>query len=214
MGIKERKQREKNLRRRQIIAAMKKLHAEKSLKDITINDIAREAEISSATIYLYFKNKEDLLASLSLSFLQFMSSKLENITNDENQNPKQKLEALKEALYEIYESEPSVLIETLHFHTSETVSNLSPNSLSGIKKLFRKSFRSIVEIFDEGINEGDFVIKNSMALANIFWALFVGTVLWEDSKKLIGVKKEHLRSTLEIAFEIFDSGVKMCSEAA
>lgn len=214
MGIKERREREKNLRRRQIIDALKKVCSRKSFRETTMDDIAREAEISPATIYLYFKSKEDLFASLSLGVLQFMNSKLEYVTNGKNQNPQQKLEALKEALYEVYESEPSVLINMLHLQSNETLANLSPNLLSDIKRLSRTSFNSMAKIFDEGIKEGDFIRRNSMALADIFWGLFAGIVLWEESKKTIDIKKDHLRSTLEIAFEIFGSGIKICSETA
>jgi AcrR family transcriptional regulator len=214
MGIKERREREKKLRRRQIIDAVKKVCSEKSFRETTMDDIAREAEISPATIYLYFKSKEDLFASLSLGLLQFMNNKLEYVTNEKNQNPQQKLEALKEALYEVYESEPSILINMLHLQSNEILSNLSPNLLSDIKSLSRKSFNSMAKIFDEGINKGDFIRRNSMALADIIWSLFAGIVLWEESKKKIDIKKDHLRSTLEIAFEIFGSGIKICSETA
>ena len=51
-----------------------------------------------------------------------------------------------------------------------------------------------------------------MALADIVWALFSGIVLWEESKRLIDNKKDYLKSTLEVAFEIFGQGIKVCPE--
>jgi hypothetical protein len=53
-----------------------------------------------------------------------------------------------------------------------------------------------------------------VALADIVWALFSGVVLWEESKRLIDSKKDFLKSTLEIAFEIFNRGIETCPEAA
>jgi hypothetical protein len=47
-----------------------------------------------------------------------------------------------------------------------------------------------------------------MEIADIFWSLFSGVVLWEASKKIINKDKDHLRPTLKLAFEIFNRGLK------
>ena len=66
----------------------------------------------------------------------------------------------------------------------------------------------MAKIFEEGIQKGDFIDRNPVALADIVWALFSGVVLWEESKRLIDNKKDFLKSTLEIAFDIFTQGIK------
>ncbi len=66
MGIQERKQRERERRRQQIIVAAKRVFSEKGYSKSTMEDIAKEAELSPGTLYLYFKNKDELYASLSL----------------------------------------------------------------------------------------------------------------------------------------------------
>jgi TetR/AcrR family transcriptional regulator, fatty acid metabolism regulator protein len=53
-----------NLRRYQILEAATRVFAEKGYHRATTKDIAREAEIAEGTIYLYFKNKSDLLIAL------------------------------------------------------------------------------------------------------------------------------------------------------
>ena len=58
MGIQERKQRERERRRQQIIVAAKRVFSEKGFSKSTMEDIAREAELSPGTLYLYFKNKD------------------------------------------------------------------------------------------------------------------------------------------------------------
>jgi AcrR family transcriptional regulator len=213
MGIKERKEREKGRRRQQIMVAAKRVFSQRSFNKATMEDIAKEAELSPGTIYLYFKNKEELFASLSLRILQYMSIRLEHVHNEKYEEPKQKLTALKEALYEVYEFDPLVLINMFHLQSSETLKNLSPHLLSDIKDLSRQSFKSIARVFEEGIEKGDFIDRHPVALADIVWALFSGVVLWEESKRLIDSKKDYLRSTLEIAFEIFNRGIETCPEA-
>jgi len=44
-------------------------------------------------------------------------------------------------------------------------------------------------------------------LAEIFWSLFSGIVLWESNKKKFNVNKDNLKQTLGIAFEIFQKGI-------
>ncbi len=53
-----------NLRRTQILDAATRVFAEKGYHRATTKDIAREAEIAEGTIYLYFKNKSELLIAL------------------------------------------------------------------------------------------------------------------------------------------------------
>ena len=214
MGIKERKERERGRRRQQIMVAAKRVFSKKSFNKATMEDIAKEAELSPGTIYLYFKNKEELFASLSLRILQYMSIRLEHVHNEKNKAPKEKLKALKEALYEVYEFDPLVLINMFHLQSSETLKNLSPHLLTDIKDLSRHSFKSMARVFEEGIEKGEFIDRHPVALADIVWALFSGVVLWEESKRLIDSKKDFLKPTLEIAFEIFNRGIETRPEAA
>ena len=194
--------------------AAKRVFSEKSFNRATMEDIAREAELSPGTIYLYFKNKEELFASLSLRILQFMNIRLEHLYNEKELEPEEKIKLLKDALYEVYEFDPLVLINMFHLQSSETLKNLSPKLLSDIKELSRSSFRSIAKIFEDGIKEGKFIDRHPVALADVVWALFSGVVLWEESKRLINSQKDFLRSTLEIAFEILNNGIKTCPEPA
>lgn len=60
MGIAERRQREKELRREAIIKAATEIFKKKGLTASTMEEIASRAELSKATLYLYFTNKEEL----------------------------------------------------------------------------------------------------------------------------------------------------------
>ena len=214
MGIQERKEREKERRRQQIMVAAKRVFSIKSFSKATMEDIAKEAELSPGTIYLYFKNKDELFASLSLRVLHYMRNRLESVYNEKDIEPEQKIEALMEALYEVYEFDPLVLVNMFHLQSSETLRNLSPSLLSNILELSRSSFNSMSKIFKEGIKKGVFIDRHPIALADIVWSIFSGVVLWEGSKRLIDSKKDYIKSTLEIAFEIFSQGIKTCPDPA
>ena len=64
MGIAERKEKEKMQMRRRILDAARKFFVEDGFDRVTIRRIAEEIEYSPATIYLYFKDKNDILSAL------------------------------------------------------------------------------------------------------------------------------------------------------
>ena len=207
MGIRERKRRERERRRQQIMVAAKRVFTIRGFSRATMEDIAKEAELSPGTLYLYFKNKEELYVSLSLRILNYLMIRLEHVHRLENADSRQRLEALTEALFDVYEFDPLVLINMFHLQSSDTLRNLSPDLLEEIKALSRKSVNMMADIFKTGIEENLFIDRHPMALADILWSLFAGVVLWEASKKTIDERKDFLKSTLEVGFEIFKRGV-------
>jgi AcrR family transcriptional regulator len=60
MGTAERRQREKDRRRLEIVEAAEKVFSQKGYEATTVEDIASAAELSKGTIYLYFESKEEL----------------------------------------------------------------------------------------------------------------------------------------------------------
>jgi AcrR family transcriptional regulator len=208
MGIQERKEREKERRRQQIMVAAKRVFSEKGFNKATMEDIAQEAELSPGTLYLYFKNKEELYASLSLRILQYLLIRVEHVNDEKDSGPLEKLDALTEAMYDVYEFDPLIIINMFHLQSSETLKNLSPELMADIKELSRKSLSAISKIFQEGVEEGLFIDRHPVALSDTFWALFSGIVLWLTSKKIIDEQKDYLKQTLDIAFEIFRRGLK------
>jgi AcrR family transcriptional regulator len=208
MGIQERKEREKERRRQQIIVAAKRVFSEKGFNKATMEDIAKEAELSPGTLYLYFKNKEELYASLSLRILQYLHIRVTHVNKETTLSPDQKLAALMEAMYDVYDFDPLIIINMFHLQSSETLKNLSESLLSEIKELSQKSIGAIAKIFEEGMDNGIYVDRHPVALADIFWSMFSGVVLWEASKKIISSDKDYLKSTLATAFELFERGIR------
>jgi len=207
MGIQERKQRERERRRQQIIVAAKRVFSEKGFSKATMEDIAREAELSPGTLYLYFKNKDDLYASLSLRILQYLNIRLEEVKKKKGADPQKKLDAIKEALYDVYQFDPMILINMFRLQSSETLQNLSSPLLDNITELSRNSLNVLAEIFEDGSGRNEFLDNNPAAVADIIWSLFTGVVLWEESKRMIDDEKKFLKQTLDIAFEIFSRGI-------
>lgn len=64
MGISERKERNKLQMRKQILEGAMKLFLEEGFGNVSIRRIADKIEYSPATIYLYFKDKDEILYAL------------------------------------------------------------------------------------------------------------------------------------------------------
>ena len=60
MGISERREREKEERRRDILNCARELILANGVQQVSMEDIARKAELSKATVYLYFSSKDAL----------------------------------------------------------------------------------------------------------------------------------------------------------
>src|SRR5271154_5148080 len=59
--IAERRVEEKERRRAEILDAAEALYAEKGWESVTVDQVARGARLSRALVYVYFKDKEELL---------------------------------------------------------------------------------------------------------------------------------------------------------
>lgn len=80
MGIQERKNREKEERRALILAKAKELILEHGIDALSMQEIADGAELSKATLYLYFQSKEailqEILAESASAFVEYVESRI------------------------------------------------------------------------------------------------------------------------------------------
>ena len=75
MGITERKEREKNQRQADIVAAAEQIFFSKGYENATMDDVAKAAELAKGTLYLYFKSKEELLLAIHLKTMVLLVEK-------------------------------------------------------------------------------------------------------------------------------------------
>lgn len=208
MGIHERKQREKEQRRKQILEAAKKVFSAKGFNRATMEEIAGEAELSPGTLYLYFKNKEELHTSLSINILHYIFLQMKKFIHNKEMTVDEKMEALKKTFTDVYAYDSMVLINLFHLQSGETLKNLSPEVMKQLKKTSSNALGAITSIVQEGIDKGVFTNNHPVALADIIWATYSGVVLWVDSKRLLNNEKDFVKKTLDTAFEIMVTGFK------
>lgn len=80
MGIQERKEREKGERKALILRCAKDLLLEHGVEGVSMLDIAKKAELSKGTLYLYFPGKEELFREIcdeaAIRFMKHFQARL------------------------------------------------------------------------------------------------------------------------------------------
>lgn len=208
MGTFERRQREKKLREQQILEAAVKIIMEKGYNGATIESIAGEAEVSTGTIYLYFKNKEELYASLNLKIIEEFDRELTRLLRDDRISSEDKLKLAWDSLYSIASQSPVNMRALVHGQLQGSLQNISPALLDRLNTMAKAIMKKIAGIFREGIKEGKIKNANPNALADLFWGMFTGLVSWEEAKHTTDPGKDFLQPTLDMAFDVFMKGIK------
>jgi AcrR family transcriptional regulator len=208
MGIYERKQREKERRREDIIVAARKIFSAKGFNSATMEEIATEAELSPGTLYLYFKNKEELHTSLSINILEYLGGEIKQVVH-QNISVEEKIERFRDVFIDVYNYDANILINLFHLQSGETLQNLSDEVMQQLKKHSSLTHGAILDVVKEGIDTGIFIDEHPAALADVIWGSYAGVVLWVDSKRLLNDQKDFVRPTLRTAFKIIIEGMKV-----
>lgn len=214
MGIAQRKLKEKEARRESILNAAKKVFLERGFAGATVEAIAREAELSTAAIYLYFMSKNELYASLNLETASSFERAVGGIAFLPDLTPEQKLDRVWEAMYYIFCRDPLALRALLHTHIEGTIPLLSDRLRASLDQSGKNAINTLASIIREGIDKGMFLPGHAIAMADALWGLFTGLVVWEGAKRMHDDKKDYLKPTLRAGYEIFKRGLKGNSDAA
>jgi AcrR family transcriptional regulator len=84
MGTEKRKIREKEQRRQAIIYAAETIIFSKGIDKATMIEIAEEAELSKGTLYLYFKNKDELYIAIAHRGGNILNKKMAKIFSEDH----------------------------------------------------------------------------------------------------------------------------------
>lgn len=158
MGIAERREREKHQRMESIVDAAESLIFSKGLDNTTMDEIADKSELSKGTLYLYFKNKDELLLAIINRAFEVLNTMFEDAYK-EGGNGLQKTSKIGEAFmrfateYSHYNNLMMHSVKAEHFCEP---GNVYFESI----KLKDKSIDILIQAIDDGIKDGS--IKESI----------------------------------------------------
>ena len=176
MGIRERREREKDERREAIISAAEGVFFKKGMADATMDEIAEAAELSKGTLYLYYKSKEDLYLAVMLKGMEVMSELFRNAVSTDEPGIKQ-IANLGEAYYQYFEQHREYFrmfsfYESPLFHTQ-----VSPEMLQLCTNQDRQVWELVMAPIKKGQEEG--------MLHKELDPMEVAVMLWSNSNGLM-----------------------------
>ena len=118
MGIAERREREKEKRKNDIVNAAERVFFEKGHENATMDDVANEAELSKGTLYLYFKNKEDLYLAIHLRGNKILHSLFEKAVKN-TKTGIEKTRSVGKAYVEFFKKHPNYFNAMLYYESHD-----------------------------------------------------------------------------------------------
>ncbi len=121
----------------------------------TMAEIAEDCGMSAANIYRFFKGKEDILADIVLLMLREIETRLKKTVEDKRKTAEERLRLLmREALiinFDRYANHPKM---------NESLENICSKRPDLILKYREVKQKLVAILLREGINSGEFVIKD------------------------------------------------------
>jgi AcrR family transcriptional regulator len=206
MGVIERRRREKDVRRELAIDAAMNIYEEEGYHAITMEKIAEKSELSRAALYLYFKNKDEIVISAILTHADYFARVLQEVYDKRESIKEKLLEKLWECFQRFYEKDPVVFTAWQLFHQSEMIGNLAPE----LRDILHESGSKVValqhKIVEYAVTEKTFIQCDHRALSEVIWSTFLGVVYVERSKNVLS-HKSHMAITQDLARKILARGV-------
>ena len=196
MGTQERRKREKENLRQEILDAARRLFLRNGFANVSMRQIAEKIEYSPTTIYLYFKDKADLFRSICEETFAKLEGELSAIAQAHS-DPALRLRQGAEAYIRFglrYPHHYQLVFMTSHPDKRDTGSQFEGGAGD-------RSFRYLLEVVSQGIERRKFRKSDPMVLAQTVWtALHGATSLlimleefpWVDRDVLIGSAVETL----------------------
>lgn len=206
MGIIERRKREKDLRRELAMDAVMAIYKEEGYHAITMEKIAERCEISRASLYLYFKNKDEILINAIVDHMEYFTDLLEDLYENRERLKDNLLRELWGRFIDFYEKEPETFNASLYFQNSEMILNLTEDLRNSIDESGSRVVSLQHKIIEYGVKTGLFIECNPMTLAEVIWTSFLGIIQLEQSKQVL-CHKRHFEATRDLALDVLSRGV-------
>ncbi|MCX5839904.1 MAG: TetR/AcrR family transcriptional regulator [Deltaproteobacteria bacterium] len=208
MGLEDRRKREKDQRRSAILNAARKLFFEKGFRHVTVENIARKAELSKGSIYIYFRSKEEIYTQILLNDIDKFNKKSSLIF----QNGKSAAELVMDFAF-IYvdfflnDRELFRIMMTFMLHTEDM--NLAETVNQHIIEVTNNTVKIIETILQQGIEKGEFPSDINLRLSrNAMWGLLNGIISLHLFTGKEANKEERIRSAVKASLDIFINGLR------
>ncbi len=178
LGINERKEKEKEIRRKDIIEAAERIFFTKGYDNATMDDVAKEAEFSKRTVYVYFNSKEQIYFEIMIRGYKLLIGMLKEDLEKENAcNAIEEIRLMSLAMYRFSKDYPKYFKAIMEYENGELdfQKGISDQSREECYALGEEILGYLTGILKRGITENSIrsdldVVKTALTL----WACMLG----------------------------------------
>ncbi|GAB4404200.1 MAG: TetR/AcrR family transcriptional regulator [Microscillaceae bacterium] len=206
MGVKERRLRERLQRSQEIIDAAENVLFSKGILSATMDDIAKEAELGKATLYVYFKSKDEILLAIQERALQLLAKCFREAARPYARGV-DKVKAIGRAYFQFSQDYPNYYKFISMFEAIDTKIEVeeSMENVMVVNQVLRESIQV-------GIEDG--TIRSHLrpeVLAKCLWAMSTGILQMIDLKGDIFEKYHQIepQAFIECFFEVVNNGIEI-----
>ena len=200
MGIQERKEREKEQRRKEILDAAEKVFFSKGFNHATMDEVAETAELSKGTLYLYFKNKEDLYFAIAQRSMTILKTSFQEAVKKHDTGI-EKVRAIGRAYHEYSIEHKNYFNMMMHFAAVQDSIKLDTCVFDEMHLQGQSVMQVLVEAIQTGIDDG--TIRSNLDPLKMAFLLqgvssgIIHLIAREEThmKKLEGIEPEELMET-------------------
>ncbi|MEX1276329.1 MAG: TetR/AcrR family transcriptional regulator [Bacteroidota bacterium] len=207
MGIPERKEREREHRREEILNAAQRVFFEKGLQPATMDEIAEAAELSKGTLYLYYKSKEDLYLGVMIRGIDILHNMLAEATSTDEPTIV-KIKNLGDTYYRYFKEHRSFFRMFYFFQNPLFHTQVSEEMMGLCHTGNQKLWKLVIDLIQRGIDEGDIRPDVDPAECSmILWSNSNGIMMRMDTqeeyfKNMLGMDLEKvLQKSMAMLFQ-------------
>lgn len=203
MGVKERREREKQARREQILKTARELLHEKGINGASMNQIAKRAELGVATLYSYFESKEHLFLTIQQEGLELLRELTMKAVRKEV-DPAEKLKKIAMAYLEFSQKRKDYYYIINYFVSTPEIL-FKPTEKGKIDEHAGKSMQYVETTIQEGIDAGVFQKTNVRRCTIMFWGMINGLTQYRKFETTLFRDDDHLSIYIYAVEKFVDS---------
>ena len=153
MGVQERREREKQRRRSEIIDAAERVFFAKGYIQATMDEVAQEAELSKGAIYLYFRSKEELYLAITQRGLAVLEGLFAAVMAEKRQGI-ELIRGIGEAYVAFSERHPDYFNAQVYYEAQGVQLNQTDPHARACMERGQEVLSHVVEAIQVGVRDG------------------------------------------------------------
>jgi AcrR family transcriptional regulator len=208
VGLLERRVKEKDSRKKLILRSARSLFFKKGFNKVTVDEIAKSAELGKGSIYLYFDSKEEIYAQILLSDIDNFNRRV-SVLLEKGSSATDLLTEFSYIYIDFFLNDGELFRILMAYMLQPAKMNLPEKLNAQILNANASSINVIGQILQLGVDSKEFSAEvNIKQNQNALWGLLNGIISLYIFSGAQTKRKERIYSTTNLALEIFIKGLK------